>query len=149
MERSGYVPGVWGCFVNNGFDAQWPGCIMKQQTARPESHALQRYRVLDFDDQSRFLHAELCHRRVRTAILNILYVIGVLGYVLPIPRNRIWMRGRVQKISRKQHHFSHFGLFGGGAQNRESANKTLSFKVIKNLRPQIGSASNSSLTNLC
>ena len=38
---------------------------MEQQTARPESHALQRYRVLDFDDQFGFLHAELCHGRER------------------------------------------------------------------------------------
>ena len=47
---------------------------MEQQTARPESHALQRYRVLDFEDQFGFLHAEHCHGRERTAILNILNV---------------------------------------------------------------------------
>jgi hypothetical protein len=62
---------------------------MKQQTARPESHALQRYRVLDFDDQFGFLHAELCHGRERAAILNILDVFGAPGQGLSIPRNRI------------------------------------------------------------
>ena len=60
---------------------------MKQQTARPESHAFKRYRVLDFDDDSRLLHAELCHGRERKAILNILDVSGALGHGLSIARS--------------------------------------------------------------
>jgi hypothetical protein len=51
---------------------------MEQQTARSESHEFKRYRVLDFDDQSGFLHAEHSHWRARQAILNILDVSGAL-----------------------------------------------------------------------
>ena len=65
-SRFDCVPVVWRCFSTDGFDAQGPGCIMKQQTARHESHALQRYRVLDFVDQFGFLHSEHCHGRARS-----------------------------------------------------------------------------------
>ena len=86
----GYVSWVWRCFTTNKFDAQGPGGIIIPQTARSESHAFKRYRVLDFDDQSCFLHAELCHgRRERKAILNILDGPRVLGHGLSNARSRI------------------------------------------------------------
>ena len=55
---------------------------MNQQTARAESHALQRYRVLNFDDQFGFQNAEHCHGRELKAILNILDVPGALRHEL-------------------------------------------------------------------
>ena len=125
------VTGVWRCFATNVFDAQGPGCIMKQQTARPESPAFQRYQVLDFDDQFGFLHAEHCHGRARKAILNILSVSGAAGNGLSIPRSRIWMRGRVQTISRKYRDFRIFDNFEEEPEIEQSFAKHYSLKLSK------------------
>ena len=125
------VPVVWRCFSTNGFDAQGPGCIIKQQTARHESHALQRYRVLDFVDQFGFLHSEHCHGRARKEILNIFDVWGVPGHGLSIPRNRIWMRSSVRKISRKQHNFRIFDNFEEEPEIKKSLAKLYSLRLSK------------------
>ena len=84
---------------------------MEPQTERAESQALQRYRVLDFDDKFGFQNAELCHGRARKAILNILNVSKAPRQGLSNARIRIQVHGRVQKISRKQDDFGIFDNF--------------------------------------
>ena len=111
MERFGCVAVALQCFQTNKFDAQGPGWIMKQETARSQSHAFERCRLLNFVDYSCLLHAKLCHGRARTAILNICNVIGALGHGLPIARSWIWMRCLIQKILRKQSIFCIFDIF--------------------------------------